>query len=120
MFGFQQQGITAEEDPFVEGDARVRVSFLRNEVDIRFSSVRSVSVCDVRTLASFGFDDIPPASDGTFGGFDEGEVEGAFLGSAHQEVAGMFQSNENHVIGSFGAANPHAPIAQVASVASGN
>ena len=48
-----------------------------------------------RSLANFGFDDIPLASDGTFDGFDEGNVEGAFFGPAHEEVAGMFQKNDN-------------------------
>ena len=51
----------------------------------------------------FGYDDIPLASDGTFDGFDEGQVEGALFGPAHQEVAGMFHKNANDVTGSFGA-----------------
>ena len=42
-------------------------------------------------------------SDGTFDGYDGGQVEGAFFGPAHEEVAGMFQNNVNRVMGSFGA-----------------
>ena len=59
-----------------------------------------------RSLPNFGFDDIPLSSDGTFDGFDEGNVEGAFFGPSHEEVAGMFQKNDNNVIGSFGAVKP--------------
>ena len=100
MLGYQQ-GLAAGEDPFVEGHASVRVSLYNNQVDIGFSNVRSMD--RARSLANFGFDDISLASDGTFDGFDEGNVEGAFFGPSHQEVAGMFQNNVNKVIGSFGA-----------------
>ena len=96
-----QRGLAAGEDPFVEGHASVRVSLYNNQVDIGFSNVRSMD--RARSLANFGFDDISLASDGTFDGFDEGNVEGAFFGPAHQEVAGMFQNNVNEVTGSFGA-----------------
>ena len=99
-----QRGLAAGEDPFVEGHASVRVSLYNNQVDIGFSNVRSMD--RARSLANFGFDDIPLASDGTFDGFDEGNVEGAFFGPSHQEVAGMFQKNDNNVIGSFGAVKP--------------
>ena len=96
-----QRGLAAGEDPFVEGRASVSVSLYNNQVDIGFSSLRSMD--RARSLANFGFDDISLASDGTFDGFDEGNVEGAFFGPAHQEVAGMFQNNVNEVTGSFGA-----------------
>ena len=96
-----QRGLAAGEDPFVEGHASVRVSLYNNQVDIGFSNVRSMD--GERSLPNFGFDDIPLSSDGTFDGFDEGNVEGAFFGPAHQEVAGMFQNIVNKVIGSFGA-----------------
>ena len=96
-----QWGLETGEDPFVEGHASVRVSLYNNQVDIGFSNVRSMD--RARSLANFGFDDISLASDGTFDGFDEGNVEGAFFGPSHQEVAGMFQNNVNKVIGSFGA-----------------
>ena len=96
-----QSGLESGEDPFVQGDARVRVSFVRNRVDIDFSDVTSTDF--ERTLGSFGFGDIPLEFDGTFYGFDQGNVEGAFFGSAHQEVAGMFYKNGHKVMGSFGA-----------------
>ena len=100
MIGYQS-GLEAGEDPFLHGHARVRVSFGSDRVGVGFSSVRSMD--SQRELADFGFDDIPLSSNGTFEGFDEGHLEGAFLGPAHQEVAGMFQHNTNQVIGSFGA-----------------
>ena len=100
MLGYQQ-GLAAGEDPFVEGHASVSVSLYNNQVDIGFSSLRSMD--RARSLANFGFDDIPLSSDGTFDGFDEGPVEGAFFGPAHEEVAGMFHKNDISVIGSFGA-----------------
>ena len=64
------------------------VSFQRDQVDIGFSGVTSMDF--ERTLTNFGFDNIPLQSDGTFDGFDGGQVEGAFFGPEHQEVAGMF------------------------------
>ena len=108
----------ASEDPFVEGHAAVRVSLASNRVDIDFSSIRSVD--GERSLSSFGFDDISLSSDGTFDGFDEGNVEGAFFGPAHEEVAGMFQKNDNNVIGSFGAVKPVAAASQTSPAATGN
>ena len=103
MIGYQW-GLEAGEDPFVQGHARVHVSFESDQVNIDFSDVRSVDF--KRSLTSFGFDNIPLKSDGTFDGFDEGNVEGAFFGPAHQEVAGQFNKNDNQVIGSFGAVKP--------------
>ena len=100
MLGFQK-GLAAGEDPFVQGRATVSVALFPMRVDIGFSDVHSVD--RMRSLADFGFDDIPLASDGTFDGHDGGPVEGAFFGPAHQEVAGMFHHNGNSTTGSFGA-----------------
>ena len=96
-----QSGLDAGEDPFVQGGARVRVSFGSDRVDIAFSGLSSMDF--EREVADFGFDDIPLSSDGTFEGFDEGHLEGAFFGPAHQEAAGMFHKNTNNMLGSFGA-----------------
>ena len=96
-----QWGVEAGGDPFVQGDATVSVSLFSSEVDIDFTDVTSVD--RARTVADFGYDDIPLASDGTFDGYDRGHVEGAFFGPAHDEVAGMFHNNDNQVMGSFGA-----------------
>ena len=96
-----QFGLAAGDDPFVQGNARVSVPLDRNQVDIGFSGVKSMD--RERSLTNFGFNDIPLKSDGTFDGWDQGNVEGAFFGPAHEEVAGMFQKNDNKVTGSFGA-----------------
>lgn len=96
-----ETGLADGGDPFVRGDARVSVSFSRERVDMDFYNVKSMD--GERSLPRFGYSDIPLASDGTFDGFDEGHVEGAFFGPAHQEVAGMFHKNANGVTGSFGA-----------------
>ncbi len=96
-----QSGLGPGEDPFVQGRAEVSVSLFFSEVDIDFSGVTSMD--RARTVGDFGYGDIPLGSDGTFFGFDEGPVEGAFFGPAHEEVAGMFQHNANQVMGSFGA-----------------
>ena len=103
MIGYQG-GLEHGEQPFVQGNARVNVSFQRDQVDIDFSRVTSTDF--KRSLSNFGFDNVPLMSDGAFDGFDAGNVEGAFFGPAHQEVAGMFQKNDNHVTGSFGAVKP--------------
>ena len=101
MVGYQS-GLEAQKDPFVQGRASVRASFGSDQVDIGFSGVTSMDFN--RQLADFGFEDIPLSANGTFDGFDEGNVEGGFFGPANEEVAGMFQKNANNVIGSFGAA----------------
>ena len=100
MVGYQS-GLEADENPFVQGDARVRVSFGRDRVAVGFSGVTSMDFR--RPVESFGFDNIRLEADGAFDGFDRGHLEGAFFGRAHEEVAGMFQNNDNNVTGSFGA-----------------
>ena len=100
MVGYQS-GLEAGKDPFVQGNARVRLSFARDQVSVGFSRVTSTDL--ERSLERFGFDNIQLAANGAFDGFDNGLVEGAFFGPAHEEVAGMFQKNDNNVIGSFGA-----------------
>ena len=100
MLGYQP-GLEPGDDPFVEGDARVSVSLFRNTVDMYFSRVRSLD--GERRVLAFGFDDIELSEDGSFAGFDDGYVEGAFFGPAHEEAAGMFQHNGKNVLGSFGA-----------------
>ena len=54
------------------------MSFQRDRVDIDFSNVTSMDF--KRELSDFGFDGIALGSDGTFSGFDQGTVEGAFFG----------------------------------------
>ena len=100
MVGYQS-GVATGEDPFVQGAARVSVSLSRSEVDIGFTGVAAMD--RGRRLGDFGYEDIPLGSDGSFAGFDDGHVEGAFFGPAHREAAGMFQHNVNRVTGSFGA-----------------
>lgn len=100
MVGYQW-GLEPGEDPFVQGHASIRVSLAKDRVDIGFSGVRSMDL--ERELENFGFTDIPVASDGIFAGFEEGPVEGAFFGTAHEEAAGRFHKNDIQVTGSFGA-----------------
>ena len=116
MVGYQR-GVAPGEDPFVRGHASLAVSFGSERLDILFSGVRSADL--KRSLANFGFDDVPLKSDGTFEGFDRGHVEGAFFGPSHGEAAGLFQRNDNRVIGSFGAVRPGAGTAAASSVAGG-
>ena len=100
MLGYQA-GLEPGEDPFVQGHARVDVSLYRNTVDVDFSGIRSLD--GERRVFGFGYDDIGLLEDGSFAGFDDGRMEGAFFGSAHEEVAGMFHNNARSVTGSFGA-----------------
>jgi hypothetical protein len=100
MVGYQS-GVAHDEDPFVQGYATVSVSLFSSEVDIDFADVTSMD--RARSLADFGYADIPLGPDGAFDGYDGGHVEGAFFGPAHEEVAGMFHNNANQVTGSFGA-----------------
>lgn len=116
MVGFQFDRESGE-DPFVQGQASVRFSPFFNNVDVRFSDVTSRD--GERRLPFFGFDAIPVAPDGTFNGWDEGLIEGAFFGPSHQEAAGLFHHNGRSVIGSFGAVAPDAAVAGNAAPASG-
>ena len=100
MVGYQS-GLDSGEDPFVQGHARIEVSFDSQSVDIGFSGVASMDLA--RGLPDFGFGNISLSSDGTFDGFDGGPAEGGFFGPAHQETAGMFRKNDYRIIGSFGA-----------------
>ena len=119
MVGFEF-GRDAGEDPFVEGGARIRFHSYSNDVDVEFSDVTSRD--GARRLPFFSFDDIPVARDGTYGGWDDGRIEGAFFGPSHEETAGMFQQNDRSLIGSFGAAaaGASAVAANVASASGGN
>lgn len=100
MVGYRS-GVRRGEDPFVQGDARVSVSLSQSEVDIDFTKIGSMD--RARAVTDFGFEDIPLRADGSFAAFDDGNVEGAFFGPAHEEAAGMFQHNVNRIVGSFGA-----------------
>ena len=97
----QQWGLQPGEDPFVQGHAMVSLSLFSSEVDIDFTNLTSMD--RARTVADFSLEDIALASDGTFEGYDQGLVEGAFFGPSHEEVAGMFHHGVNQVMGSFGA-----------------
>lgn len=100
MLGFQS-GQAAGANPFVEGRATIKLSLSNSLVDVLFTDV--VSRDHQRTVADFGYENMDVESDGTFGDFQAGFIEGAFLGSAHEEAAGWFQHNSTQVMGSFGA-----------------
>ena len=100
MVGYQWGGEVSG-DRFLQGRARVQVSFGLDRVDIDFSDVKSLDLS--RSVADFGFGNLRLGFDGTFSGYDGGNAEGAFFGPAHEEAAGMFFKNDNQVSGSFGA-----------------
>ena len=89
------------ENPFVEGVATVDYHLSTNLVDVAFSEVESRDA--QRTLPDFGFEDLRTLADGTFWGGAAGVLNGAFLGTGQEEVAGAFSHNATYVVGSFGA-----------------
>ena len=100
MLGYQG-GHEAGENPFVQGRATIDFYLATNLVKVAFSEVASRD--GQRALPDFGFDDIRPQANGTFAGGAAGTLKGAFLGSGHEEAAGMFHHNAASVTGSFGA-----------------
>ena len=100
MLGYQG-GQDAGENPFVQGRATIDFYLSTNLVEVAFSGVTSRD--GQRTVTDFGFDDIQPQANGTFAGGAAGILNGAFLGSGHEEAAGMFHHNAASVTGSFGA-----------------
>ena len=101
MFGYQG-GHQPHENPWVEGTTTAHYSIFDQTLDVAFSDVASKD--GERTLADFGFSDVPVSRYGTFlGGGTAGILGGAFFGSSHAEVAGSFHHNPAGVTGSFGA-----------------
>ena len=97
MSGYQY-GHGPTNNPFVEGRATIDYQLSTNIMDVAFSEVESRD--GERDLPDFNFDSLQPQADGTFAG---GGLRGAFLGPAHEEVAGAFHHNAASVTGSFGA-----------------
>ena len=101
MLGYQGSH-DAHEDPFVEGVATVDFHLSRSRVDVAFSDI--VSRDGQRTLPNVSFRGLQPQANGTFSHWDgSGLLKGAFLGSGHEEVAGIFRHNSTSVSGGFGA-----------------
>lgn len=113
MVGYQS-GLSSDDDPFVQGRARVTAALDSRRIDIGFDRIASMDLA--RRLADFGFENIELKADGTFDGWDDGTVEGAFFGPEHEETAGAFQKNSNDVTGSFGAVRnpPNSPPGAIA------
>ena len=100
MLGYQAAH-NARDNPFVEGLATVKFSLSDNQVDVLISEVMSLD--EQRTVADFGYMELPAETDGTFGGFRSGSIEGGFFGPSQEEAAGWFYHNPTHIAGSFGA-----------------
>ena len=100
MLGYQAAH-RAGDNPFVEGLATVKFSLPDSQVDVLISEVTSLD--GQRTVADFGYTELPAQADGTFAGFRSGSIRGGFFGPSHEEAAGWFYHNPTHIAGSFGA-----------------
>ena len=101
MLGYQS-GQNAYDDPFVEGVATVDFHLATSRVDVAFSDIANRD--GQRTLPNVSFRGLQPQADGAFSHWDgTGFLKGAFLGSGHEEVAGLFRHNATSVWGGFGA-----------------
>ena len=100
MLGYQYSA-AFNENPLVEGRATIDYYLSTNLADVAFSEIASRD--GLRTLDDFGFDDIRPEADGTFGHGAAGILNGAFFGPSHEEAAGTFHHYAANVTGSFGA-----------------
>ena len=101
MLGYQS-GHDPLDDPFVEGVATVDFHLATSRVDVAFSDIASRD--GQRTLPNVSFRGLQPQADGTFSHWDgTGLLKGAFLGSGHEEAAGLFRHNATSIWGGFGA-----------------
>ncbi len=103
MLGYQYSHDPLD-NPFVEGRTTVDFHLPTSLVDVAFSEVASRD--GRRALPDFGFEDLRTQADGTFEDGAAGILNGAFLGSGHEEAAGTFHHNAAEITGSFGARLP--------------
>ena len=93
MVGLDYRDIA--ERRFVQGDARVTVSFSDMDLDVALTGIASVQSADP-------YDDMTWAGlamrDGAFG---SATLSGRFFGPGHEEVGGVF--DRNGIVGAFGA-----------------
>ena len=79
------------------GASTVSLDLAQMDVDIRMSNVWDIEA--QTRLSPFGLMDVPVNADGTFG--NGRTLEASFYGPNHEEVGGIFTTDE--LIGSFGA-----------------
>ena len=89
------------------GDANIVVNFDENDLDVVFDNIREVNSGDARNPIWFA--DVPirnPKSDPEFWDrsyYNSGFIEGRFFGPNHSELGGLFATDRQTKIGSFGA-----------------
>lgn len=92
-------GGTKQADHVIQGDATIDIDDLASpDVDIIFSNVRNLNTG--LNIADMIWTDLA-VTNGRFNSTANGEIEGTFYGTTHQEVGGIF--NRAEIIGGFGA-----------------
>ena len=86
---------------FIRGDATITIPNLANaDVDLRFDNWRDLDNEELSNMAEITYEDLP-ISNGAFSHSDsDGQAEGRFYGTNHNEVGGFFNTME--VTGAFG------------------
>lgn len=101
MIGGTKEGVAH----VIQGDAVIDIdNLMEPDVDIRFSSTFNLNTGEfIRDMTWTDLD----VTDGRFSSTDNGEIEGSFYGTTHQEVGGVF--DRAGFVGGFGAERVQVP-----------
>ena len=89
-------------DDILQGDATLTYDPESRTLDAEFADIVNLDRNAAHTIESVRFDDVPVDGDGTFGNGNVGDqIRGAFGGSGHEEVGGVFE--RHGIVGAFGA-----------------
>ncbi len=91
-----------DRDDILQGDATLAYDHESRTLDADFTGIVNLDRNVAHTVESVRFDDVPVVGDGTFGrGNVDDQIRGAFGGSGHEEVGGVFE--RHGIVGAFGA-----------------
>ena len=99
-------GTTAARGHHVQGDAEITIADLADPtVSVAFTNIFDLNARS--QLADITWSDIPVTNGAFETGPDGNSIEGKFYGPNHEEVGGIFESNE--ILGAFGATRNSPP-----------
>ena len=89
-------------DDILQGDATLTYDLGSRTLDAEFTGIVNLDSNAAHTVGTVSFDDVPVDGNGTFGfGNVDDQIRGAFGGSGHEEVGGVFE--KRGIVGAFGA-----------------
>ena len=91
-----------DRDDVLQGDATLTYDLQSQMLDAEFTDIVNLDRSAAHTVGTVSFDNVPVEDDGTFGdGSVNDQIRGAFGGSGHEEVGGVFE--KLGIVGAFGA-----------------